>query len=234
MPIRPSDVQVAWLRRAIVVVLVAGFVACAGEGGSAPADPTQLPPGETQGPVTSAAGGAATATTADLDGREDTVPTPDPAGVPTSAVPSVSSTRTALSGFGEVVIQVQRVDGQVVEWCLLLAETDAQRSRGLMEVADPTLGGYDGMLFRFDAAATVGFYMRNTAQPISIAYLGDAGGLVSVAEMTPCEDVDGCPTYPAEGLVRWAVEVPSAAGGVAALGIEPESVVVDTRRICAA
>ncbi len=71
--------------------------------------------------------------------------------------------------------------------------------------------------------------MRNTAQPISIAYLDDAGGLISVADMTPCADVDGCPTYPAGGSVRWAVEVPAQAGGVDALAIEPGVVVVDTR-----
>jgi uncharacterized membrane protein (UPF0127 family) len=231
--LEPSPKAVSWLRRAVGVVLVAGFVACAAEGGSTPADPGLLPPGETQGPVTSAPDGAATATTVDLDGRDDIISTPDPDDVPTSARPATTSTRTALPGFGEVVIQVRRVDGQVVEWCLLLAETEAQRSRGLMEVADPTLGGYDGMLFRFDTAAPVGFYMRNTAQPISIAYLDDAGGLISVADMTPCADVDGCPTYPPGGSVRWAVEVPAQAGGVDALAIEPGVVVVDTRRTCA-
>jgi uncharacterized membrane protein (UPF0127 family) len=225
---------VTWLRRAAGVVLLVGFVSCAGEGGSAPADPTLLPPGSTQGPVTSTTGESAAPTTVDLDGRDDSVPAPDPVDVPTTAQPSTSSTRMVLPGFGEVVVQVRRVDGQVVEWCLLLAETDEQRSRGLMEVADPTLGGYDGMLFRFEQASRVGFYMRNTAQPISIAYIGDDGTLVSTAEMTPCEDVDGCPTYPADGPARWAVEVPANAGGVAALGIEPGVTVVDTGRACAA
>jgi hypothetical protein len=223
--LEPSPKAVSWLRRAVGVVLVAGFVACASEGGSTPADPVLLPPGETQGPVT--------ATTADLDGREDTISTPDPTDVPTSARPATTSTRTALPGFGEVVIQVRSVDGQVVEWCLLLAETEAQRSRGLMEVTDPTLGGYDGMLFRFDTAAPEGFYMRNTPQPLSIAYFDDAGGLISVADMTPCADVDDCPTYPGGGSVRWAVEVPAQAGGVDALAIEPGVVVLDTRRTCA-
>src|SRR5688500_4648169 len=80
----------ARLRRAVVVVLLAGLVACAGESGSAPADPTQLPPGVTQPPPgsggtsgTATAGGGATPTTVDLDGTEpDHVPPPDEAATP--------------------------------------------------------------------------------------------------------------------------------------------------------
>ena len=62
--------------------------------------------------------------------------------------------------------------------------------------------------------------MRNTAQPLSIAYIGDDGSVGTILEMAPCEDEDGCPTYPAEEPFRWAVEVPTGAGGVAALGLE--------------
>jgi uncharacterized protein len=230
-----DDGRVLWLRRATIAVLVAGLVACAGEGGSSPADPTLLDPGETQGPVASGTDTASGApTTIDRDGQEDHIPAPDPGAVPTSAVPAATSTRTVLPGFGEVVVQVRRVDGQVVEWCLLLAETTEQHNRGLMEVDDPELGGYDGMLFRFEAPTQGAFYMRNTAQALSIAYIGEDGGVVSITEMTPCDDVDNCPTYPAEGAFAWAVEVPTAAGGVAALGLEDGATLVDTRQICAA
>jgi uncharacterized membrane protein (UPF0127 family) len=103
-----------------------------------------------------------------------------------------------------------------------------------MEVADQTLGGYDGMLFRFADDVEGGFYMRNTAQPISIAYLDGAGAVVSIAEMTPCEDVEGCDPYPADGPFRRTIEVPAAAGGVAALGVEPGATVVDTEQVCPA
>ena len=105
-----------WLRRAQRVVLVAGLVACGGDGGSAPADPPR------------GTDAARAPTTVDLDGEDDTVPAPDPNDVPTSALPSTSSTRVRLPGFGEVEVQVRRVDGEVVEWCLLLAETDEQRA----------------------------------------------------------------------------------------------------------
>lgn len=233
-----------WLRRAAVFVLVAGLVACAGESGSAPADPTQLPPGVTQPPPGSGSTGAttgssavegATPTTVDLDGVEpDHVVAPDDAAVPTTALP-VTTTRQRLLGFGEVQIEVTRVDGEVVSWCLLLAETPAQTQRGLMEVTDPGLGGYDGMLFRFDGDRTGSFYMRNTPQPLEIAYVAGDGTIVDIIRMEPCEDVDGCPaTYAPSAPYQRTIEVPVAAGGAAALGLEQGSTVDDTGTVCSA
>src|SRR5688500_18956785 len=138
MPEADDEVSMHRLRRAAVVVLVAGLLACAGQAGSGPADPTPLDPGETQGPVTSAPVEGATPTTQDGDGIvPDHVEAPDPAGVPATAVPATGTTRTPLPGFGEVAVEVRRVDGEVLEWCLLLAETPAQTQRGLMEVTDP-------------------------------------------------------------------------------------------------
>jgi uncharacterized membrane protein (UPF0127 family) len=216
-------------------------VACAGESGSEPADPTVLSPGETQGTVTvppdssGVSGGAVVPTTVDLDGRvPDAIEPPDPSRVPTTAVPTPSATRTALPGFGEVLAKVHTTDGRTLEWCLLLAETAAQEQRGLMEVTDPQLGGYSGMLFRFANEVTGGFYMRNTPQPLSIVYLDGSGGVVSITEMAPCEDVEGCQSYPADGPFQRTIEVPTAAGGVAALGIEPGATVEDTGQVCPA
>lgn len=194
---------VPWLRHAAVAVLVAGFVACAGQSGSGPADPTLLPSGVTQGPVTSA----------------------PPAG---SAVVE----RTPLPGFADVVVEVTRVGGEVVSWCLLLADTPERRQQGLMTVTDPELGGYDGMLFRFDGRTESAFWMRNTPQPLSIAYVGEDGRLVSMTEMAPCEDSPACPDYPAAGPYRWAIEVPVAAGGVASLGITEGALVRDLGQPC--
>src|SRR5690606_25152455 len=142
-------------------------------------------------PSSSAPGPATPPTTADLDGSEpDHVEPPPAGGVPGTAVPTVSEQRLALPGFGEVLVQVRTVDGEVVEWCLLLAETPAQIQRGLMEVTDPELGGYDGMLFRFPDEHSGGFYMRNTPLPLEIAYLGAGGDVVGIREMEPCDDVD--------------------------------------------
>ena len=53
--------------------------------------------------------------------------------------------RTLLEGFGETAAAVTTPDGTVIPWCLLLAASQEQRNRGLMEVTD--LRGYAGMVF---------------------------------------------------------------------------------------
>jgi uncharacterized protein len=131
--------------------------------------------------------------------------------------------RERLDGFGEVAIAVRAPDGQVLGWCVLTAESDEQRGRGLMEVTD--LAGYAGMLFVFDEDSTGQFYMRNTVMPLSIAWFDAAGELVATEDMEPCPDsVANCPLYPEEppDPYRFALEVPQ--GELGTLGIEEGSV----------
>jgi len=137
----------------------------------------------------------------------------------------------ALSDFGAVAITVAAPGGGVLEWCLLLAATEAERQRGLMEVTDPALGGYDGMLFRYDQEVSVPFYMRNTPMPLTIAYIEGSGRIVSSTDMAPCPDAEGCPTYPPAGPYRWALEVPQ--GGLGRLGLAGDAVFTDTGGTCA-
>jgi len=138
--------------------------------------------------------------------------------------------RTRLAGFGETRVTVQSADS-VLEWCLLLALTDQQRARGLMEVLDPTLGGYNGMLFRYDADVTQAFWMRNTPMPLSIAYLNGEGHIVSLEDMDPCGDSPDCRSYPPAGPYRFAIEVPR--GNLPALGIVEGATIVDQKTGCA-
>ncbi|HYI62229.1 MAG TPA: DUF192 domain-containing protein [Acidimicrobiales bacterium] len=127
--------------------------------------------------------------------------------------------RTRLPGFGEVEVRiVPGPDGEPLVLCVLLAETPEQRARGLMDVTDPALGGYDGMLFTFDTDSTGGFYMKDTPLPLSIAYLDAEGATIDTADMEPCLDRGArCPTYPPSGPYRSTLEVPQ--GGLDALGL---------------
>ena len=118
-----------------------------------------------------------------------------------------SANRTPLTGFGETKVTVEK-SGSFLEWCLLLAANDAQRQRGLMQVTDPSLGGYDGMLFHFHDDVQENFWMRNTPMPLSIAYVNHDGGIVSTADMAPCADSPDCPNYPPAGPYRFTIEVP--------------------------
>jgi uncharacterized membrane protein (UPF0127 family) len=129
--------------------------------------------------------------------------------------------RTPIDGFGSVAYRVQGGPGvpgeEATERCALLAATSEQHQRGLMGRTD--LGGYDGMLFRFDADTTTSFYMKDTLIPLSIAWFDADGLFVSATDMEPCPDRVGCPTYGAAAPYRYALEV--AKGGLPALGIGP-------------
>lgn len=130
-------------------------------------------------------------------------------------------------GFGEVAIRIEPAPNQLR--CALLASTEAQRTRGLMEVRD--LKGYVGMVFRFSGQSQAGFHMRNTPLPLSIAWFGADGTFVSAADMAPCEaGTADCPVYSASGPYRYALEVPF--GQLPALGIGPGTKLVLAPTTC--
>jgi uncharacterized membrane protein (UPF0127 family) len=142
---------------------------------------------------------------------------------------SGASSRTGLAGFEETRVTVT-TGASVLEWCMLLAQTEQQRARGLMEVTDPALGGYDGMVFRYDTDVNEQYWMRNTRMPLSIAYVDSAGQLVSAVDMAPCEDSPDCQDYPAAGPYRTAIEVPQ--GKLPSLGIVQGATIVDDKVGC--
>ena len=87
-----------------------------------------------------------------------------------------------------------------------------------MGVTDAGLGGYDGMIFVFDADTTSAFWMKDTLIPLSIAFADDGGSVVSTADMVPCPaDGSGCPLTRASGPYRYAVE--AASGALPSLGL---------------
>jgi uncharacterized membrane protein (UPF0127 family) len=128
----------------------------------------------------------------------------------------------ALRGLREVAFRVTGPDGvPTFDGCAQLADTPATRGQGLM--GQRTLGGYDAMVFRFDGPSTGGFYMFRTLLPLSIAFIGEDGGVVSTADMEPCPAAEpsACPSVFATGPYVHAVEVEQ--GGLPARGIVPRS-----------
>jgi uncharacterized membrane protein (UPF0127 family) len=116
-----------------------------------------------------------------------------------------------------MVLRVTDASGAVHEWCVLVAETEAEKEHGLMDVG--SLGGYDGMLFRFDSPVQNSFYMYRTRIPLSIAFFDADGTFVSDTDMPPCtaSKSGDCPLYGASGPYQDALEV--VKGGLPGLGI---------------
>lgn len=131
--------------------------------------------------------------------------------------PPAAEGRRPLSGFGEVAFTVEGQGGSTSEGCALVADSDAARAQGLMGQRD--LRGYDAMVFRNPAPVTNGFYMRNVPMPLTVAWFDADGAYVGAADMAPCPDVEGCPTYPPPAAYTTAVEV--LGGGAGRLGIGP-------------
>ena len=84
-----------------------------------------------------------------------------------------------------------------------IAETQPERAAGLMHVM--ALAPDDGMAFVFDGPVTDGFWMKDTLIPLSVAFVGEDGRIISESDMDPCT-ADPCPTYPASGPYTMAIE----------------------------
>lgn len=185
-----------WLHVGLALVVGVAFGACSGDDDNAEAEGSQET--ETTADRLETAGDAVAAMGAELD---------EPPG---------ATDRVPLEGFGEVAIAITDADGEVLGFCVLAAEDPEQRAQGLMQVTD--LQGYAGMLFVWDVDNDSGFWMRNTVMPLSIAWFDADGELVSTEDMEPCPDSEpNCPTYPAGGPYRFALEVPQ--GQLETLGI---------------
>ena len=139
-------------------------------------------------------------------------PVAGPSGVapPVTAPPLPDTWRT-------VTVRLTRADGTAFDWCLLLADAEILRQRGLMGVRD--LAGFDGMLFRFGAEQDEQFWMKDTPLPLSIAFFRADGSFVSAADMPPCPPAVGgqCPLYAATSSYADAIETAKGAVATAAV-----------------
>jgi uncharacterized membrane protein (UPF0127 family) len=93
------------------------------------------------------------------------------------------------------------------------ANTFQARTQGLM--FREKLAQNAGMLFRFDEAATQCMWMKNTLIPLSVAFLDEAGTIVTILEMQPHDETSRCSSGPA----RYALEMNRA--WFAERGIKP-------------
>ena len=132
----------------------------------------------------------------------------DPELGPVAAETTTSAPAGGLAErFGTVAAQLVALSGEVLELCLLHADTPDERATGLMQMTD--LEGHDGMLFSMEEARTGAFYMYRTLLPLTIGWWDAEGAFVSRADMVPCESEDeaACERYPAAGPFRYAIEV---------------------------
>ena len=113
------------------------------------------------------------------------------------ACSSSSTTQSATMRQGTVVFRGHgRLDVRI-------AETEQERQTGQMNVM--ALAPDDAMAIVFDEPVTSTFWMKDTLIPLSVAFVGQDGRVVSTSDMQPCE-ADPCPTYAASSPYTLAVE----------------------------
>lgn len=111
------------------------------------------------------------------------------AGLTVSSALAQAPLRSVELGLGMYRIQAE------------VADTPGARARGLMHRRQ--LAPHAGMLFVFESAGKHCFWMKNTLLPLSIAFIGDDGKVVNIADMQPGSEDNHCAAKP----VRYALEM---------------------------
>lgn len=83
-----------------------------------------------------------------------------------------------------------------------VARTAGEREKGLM--FRKSLADGEGMLFVFDADQRVGFWMKNTTIPLSLAYIGSDRAIKQIVDLEPLS----LESVMSERSIRYALEVP--------------------------
>lgn len=105
------------------------------------------------------------------------------------------------------------VRGQTIY--LSVARTEQQLSDGLMFVRE--LPPDRGMVFQFDPAQPVGFWMKNTLIPLDMIFVRN-GRIVKIDQNVPPCTKDPCPSYNSDAPVDQVIEL--AAGRASELGLK--------------
>ena len=105
---------------------------------------------------------------------------------------------SSCGGSGMPTTQIF-VDGTAMR--VEVAATEAHRTQGLMH--RDKLGSNQGMLFVYEEAKVLGFWMKDTRIPLSIAFLDDQGEILRLADMPPLTTERTSSLYPA----KYALEV---------------------------
>lgn len=142
-------------------------------------------------------------------------PTPDAIapGTATSDTPEASppvtaespSTNRPLSAQGQILPVTATVElgGQTIG--LEVASTPQQQATGLM--ARETLADDRGMLFPFEPARPVNFWMKNVLIPLDMVFVYDGEIQAIAANVPPCETTP-CPTYgPGTQPIDYVIEL---------------------------
>jgi len=99
-------------------------------------------------------------------------------------------------------------DGENVTVSLMVADESSERQSGLMHREE--LANRTGMVFVYENAKQVSFWMKNTLIPLDMIFLGPDRTVLNVQHASPQPDAtsDELKTYPSDGEAKYVVELP--------------------------
>jgi uncharacterized membrane protein (UPF0127 family) len=134
------------------------------------------------------------------------------------ALPSGPGAAQSLASFDKDTLEIETAGGRHA-FDVELALTREQHSQGLMY--RQSLAPDAGMLFLYQRAQPVAFWMKNTYIPLDIIFIGEDGRIVNIAKRTvPFSTTP----IPSEGPVLGILEVNSGTTG--RLGVAPGDIVL--------
>jgi uncharacterized protein len=119
-------------------------------------------------------------------------PAPTPAPIPTVTPTPQTLPFTQLATINQVKLK------------LAVAASPLQQQMGLMYRT--ALPDDEGMLFNFDPARPVAFWMKNTLMPLDMLYIRSGIVREIQANVPPCK-ADPCPSYPSKTTIDQVIEI---------------------------
>jgi uncharacterized membrane protein (UPF0127 family) len=115
------------------------------------------------------------------------------------ALPALNDSRIEKLKTETIVVGGQKITAEI-------ADTPEARERGLMY--RKSMPPQNGMLFVFEEAQPMAFWMKNTLIPLSIGYFDANRRLIETYEMTPAVMGEAHPkTYPSHREAKYALEM---------------------------
>ncbi|WP_135854276.1 DUF192 domain-containing protein [Halorussus salinus] len=154
------------------------------------------------------AGGFGGTATDDTNGQE-TATTVEPTANPetadrTTTDPPPTTTDVERTVNATFVVE----DGENVTVSLMVADEPGERQSGLMHREE--LANRTGMVFVYENAQQVSFWMKNTLVPLDMIFVGPDNTVLNVqhARTQPNASTSELESYPSDGEAKYVVELP--------------------------
>ena len=107
-----------------------------------------------------------------------------------------------LAGWDKRAAIVQTQENEIIEFRVLIAQSNKQRRQGLMHIE--SMEEDQGMLFIFDPNRKVSMWMSNTPMTLDMLFIDKNGKIINIAKNTTPYSTKGISSG---GSINWVLEI---------------------------